>query len=526
MSGEREDVVCGPLQQRLLWGFVGLAPVGAVLVVVGVVIGGGSTAGLVIAGAVVGVVGIGCVHPATARVRADAYGVHSSTVLRRRHVPWGDIADLEVYVQRGRSQDMNRVRVVQNNGRRWRLPLPVGVRDMRYGVEFDTKLAAMRALHRAYGTPRTERAPVISPRAAGHAGAGKPLAVCVLLLIAAAVSASFTPVVNETHQAWRAALPCTSWTPAADRDECLSAEPAVIERTTVGRPKQRSFLYFADDRPLHRLSVSRDGARGFRPGDAVELTFWRHQVRVVTGADYIWRDHFVGTQSPAVLAALFVLGAGYPGAVAANRRRGRRLAADEVLPSVLPFVAVIGGTALWLLPLCYFHPLDMFGSPAPAAWAVAGLLATLVMAAAAWRASTPGEVTKATAGTRAGAAAETVDGSAASDDVFLPARFLEATDYNPHRFGTHIVLGGGRPPAVVPHAGPGRFAAKDIPVARLTVGDVRRLRGGDDETVPRAWHVATLDDAGTPVHLAAAPADLARILRELSAARQPDPQGS
>ncbi|MGO4756137.1 PH domain-containing protein, partial [Streptomyces sp. 2MCAF27] len=99
-------------------------------------------------------------------------------------------------------------------------------------------------------------------------------------------------------------------------------------------------------------------------------------------------------------------------------------------------------------------------------------------------------------------------------EAFLAARFLEHTDYNPHGFGTHIVLGGG-PPAVTPHPGPGRFAAKRIPVERLSVANVRRARGSDGDTVPRSWHIAELDDAGEPVRLAAAPDDLVRIIREL-----------
>jgi hypothetical protein len=98
--------------------------------------------------------------------------------------------------------------------------------------------------------------------------------------------------------------------------------------------------------------------------------------------------------------------------------------------------------------------------------------------------------------------------------VFLAARFLEHTDYNPHGFGTHIVLGDGSP-AVIPHSGPGRFAAKRIPVERLTVKNVRRARGSEDDIVPSSWHIAELDDAGQPVRLAAAPADLTRIIREL-----------
>ncbi|MFE7428775.1 PH domain-containing protein, partial [Streptomyces sp. NPDC057545] len=50
---------------------------------------------------------------------------------------------------------------------------------------------------------------------------------------------------------------------------------------------------------------------------------------------------------------------------------------------------------------------------------------------------------------------------------------------------------------------------------RLTVENVRRARGADGDAIPRSWHVAELDDVGTPVRLAAAPDDLARIVHEL-----------
>ncbi|MFE3637102.1 hypothetical protein [Streptomyces sp. NPDC059168] len=53
----------------------------------------------------------------------------------------------------------------------------------------------------------------------------------------------------------------------------------------------------------------------------------------------------------------------------------------------------------------------------------------------------------------AAAARKTQESS--DEEVFLAARSLESTDYSPHIFGTHIVLGGG-PPAVAPHPGPGR----------------------------------------------------------------------
>jgi hypothetical protein len=58
-------------------------------------------------------------------------------------------------------------------------------------------------------------------------------------------------------------------------------------------------------------------------------------------------------------------------------------------------------------------------------------------------------------------------------------------------------------------------------VERLTVKGVRRQRGDDGDLVPRSWHIAELDDAGRPVRLAAALADLTRIVRALSPAPAP-----
>jgi hypothetical protein len=381
MSGDRE-VVCRPLQPRVLWSVVALGPAGAALAAVRLAHGSGPQDKLFLLGVAAAVVGIVCLHPAGARVSADAYGLHSRTVLRRRHVPWQDIAELRVSQQEGRNYRMRRLNVVPHHGRRRRLPLPVGGGGPRYEAEFDEKLAAMRALHRDHGTPAPGGLPGISRR-----GAARPLALCALLLVAAGVSASFAPVVGSTNRAWKAAVPCTARTPAAERGECLSSIPAVIERTKVGGAKQRSWLYFVDDKPLNRLSVSHDGARGFHPGDRVELTVWRHEVRTVTGAHHVWRDHFVGSQTPAVLAALFVLAAGIPGAEALRRRRGRGVPVGTSLPPTAPFLGAIAGTALWLLPLCFLHPTDPFGSAATIIWSVAGVLATLAMCAWAWRAT-------------------------------------------------------------------------------------------------------------------------------------------
>jgi hypothetical protein len=284
---------------------------------------------------------------------------------------------------------------------------------------------------------------------------------------------------------------------------------AVIERTDPNRPKKISWVYFADNRPYERLMVSREAADGFRAGDKVRLTFWRGDVRAITGSRYVWHEHVQSAGELAALVAAVALAAGYPGALVLLSLRGRRLPDDEVLPSALPFAFALVGTALWLLPLCYLHPTTLFASTATITWAAAGALATVALFTWAWRATRvrpprpvemPTEIPE-------------LDG-----EVFLSARFLDDTDYNPHGFGTHIALGDG-PPAVTP--GPGRFAAHRIPVERLTVRTVRRARGADGDTVPGDWHIAELDDGGRVVRLAAAPDDLALILRELTPVREP-----
>ncbi|MFZ4152506.1 hypothetical protein [Streptomyces pseudogriseolus] len=245
----------------------------------------------------------------------------------------------------------------------------------------------------------------------------------------------------------------------------------------------------------------------------VSLTVWRGEVREVVGEEHVWREHFPAAGEIAVVAALCVLAAGMSGAVVVQRRRGRRLPVDEVLPSSAPFAAAAVGTAVWALPYCYQHPTLVPDTPGDVVWAGLGSLASLAVIVQAWRATrvrTPGLDPATPIGTP-------------QDDeaVFLPARFLDDTDYNPNGFGTHIVLGADGP-AVTPHPGPGRFAARPIPVERLVVRTVRRPRGGDGDIVPRSWNVAELDDGGRRIRLAAAPADLSRILRTFTAAETPD----
>ncbi|MET7444681.1 PH domain-containing protein [Streptomyces sp. NPDC017201] len=512
---DAREVSAHPLRKRAQWCSVALGAAGAGLAGVRAVYAGGLLDVWVAVGLLFALLGIVCLYAATTRVSADAHGLHTRTLLRRRHIPWSGIADLRTYIQYGRNQQVHRVSVLLRDGRTRRLPLPLSASSGDRPA-FDAELDALRAMHRRYGAPESGHVPVISNRAAGR-GTAVPALLCVLLLAGAGLAAWLVPVVGAEKEAWTSAVPCTTGTPPAERAECLSTQHAVIARAEVSRGKQSSWLYFADGRPLERLGVSREGARGFHAGDEVELTVWRHRVRVVTAEHHVWREHFTGAGEAAVIAALCALGAGYPGARLLLHRRGRRLPDDEVLPSALPFAGALAGTAVWLLPFCYVHPMGPAGSPTALVWAAAGAPATLGMFAWAWRATRIRPPGTPAAGTGVPARERREKG-----DVFLAARFLEHTDYNPNGFGTHIVLGDG-PPAVTPHPGPGRFAARRIPVERLSVTGVRRVRGSDGDTVARSWHIAELDDAGEPVRLAAAPADLTRILQELEAGRRTAP---
>ncbi|MCK7625888.1 PH domain-containing protein [Streptomyces sp. RS10V-4] len=507
-----EEVVCRPSRRRVLWSCVGLGAVGVALAAVRAVYGQRLLDVWLGSGVLLAGLGIASLLAVTAEVTADAHGLRVRKLLRRRNVPWQDVADLRVrllHANSSRAPEVRRVSLLLRNGRSMLLPLPQ--EGSGHASDFDATLAALRALHRRYGAPASGHLPVVSYRTAGRGWAGS-LAACVLLLVPAGGIAYSVPDIASYEQAWQAATPCTAGTPAGERAACLTTRPAVVARTEVRPARQRSWLYFAEGRPVPRLAVSDEAAQAFRPGERVELTVWRGEVMRAAGPHHVWRAHVPTARSVLVVAVGLVLAAGYPGARVLLRLRGRRLPDDEVLPSALPFAGALVGTALWLLPLCYVHATDLLDSPVALAWAAVGVLCTVGMVASAWRATgvrPPGGPE--------GAGGEAVAADASADaEVFVAARFLEHTDYNPHHFGTHIVLGGG-PLAVTPHAGPGRFAAKRIPVERLTVTGVRRPRGGDGDGIPSSWHIAELDDAGVPVRLAAAPADLARIIRRLSA---------
>ncbi|WP_145868122.1 PH domain-containing protein [Streptomyces capillispiralis] len=504
---DAREVTCRPRWTRTLWCFAGLGAAGAAAaVVLGVRT---STAAWPALGLLFALAGFAALHRVTARVRADAHGLHSRTLLRRRSVPWSEVADLRLrvkYANTARGEESRRVSALLRDGRGWVLPLPRTWTPRT--EEFDATLSALRELHRRHGAAGTTAEParltVISHRTTGSGWTGS-LALCVLLLAGAGLALRMVPQVGAYEREWESAAPCAAGTSWADHGDCLSTVPAVIERTDPRRPKKTSRLYFTDARPLERLAVSEEAALEFRSGDRVRLTFWRGEVKTIAGDRHVWRDHTPGAGDVVMVAAGLTLGAGYPAARILIRLRGRRRPDGEVLPSALPFAVALVLTALWLLPLCFLHPTAPFASPVTTAWAAAGTLVTIALLTWAWRATR----------FRPPGGPEPLPTERTGDEVFLPARFLEATDYNPRHFGTHIVLGDDGPPAVVPHSGPGRFAARPVPVSRLTLERTRRAGGGDPDTIPRTWHIAELDDAGTPVRLAAAPTDLTRILRAL-----------
>ncbi len=509
------EVTCRTRSKRLPWFFLGAGAAGLILVVARLLITSGPPDGWILTGLLLLPLGVGGGYAAVVRVHADADGLSYRTLLHRRSARWEDIADVRVYLQRGRHSDIHRVEVVTRGGPVWRLPLPVGPSSEGQAA-YDDTVEALRALHRLHGTPESDHLVVITASTAGR-GSGLAAVLCALFLAGAALAAWFAPVVAETKLAWTSAAPCAADSSARDRD-CLTTLSSVIARTEVNKGKGSSYLFFADGRPIDRLAVSREGAQGFEAGNRVELTLWRGQVREVIGDEHVWREHFPAAGEITVVAALCVLAAGMSGAVVVQRRRGRRLPVDELLPSSAPFAGALVGTAVWALPYCYRHPTLVPDTAGDVVWAGLGSLASLALLFRAWHATrvrTPGT----------DLASPTDTASASGDgDVFLPARFLESTDYNPNGFGTHIVLGADGP-AVTPHPGPGRFAARPIPVERLTVRTVRRPRGGDGDLVPRGWDIAELDDGGRQIRLAAAPDHLGRILRTFTNGRAPAPAG-
>ncbi|MER6027333.1 PH domain-containing protein [Streptomyces sp. NPDC001851] len=341
-----------------------------------------ATIGLCLVGAAVW-----SLYLATGWARADAYGLHTWTLLRRRSVPWQEVADLLVRVQTlPRGGENRRVMVALRGGRRLLLPQPSSA---AYGKPaFAERLAALRRMHRRYGTPESTRVRHVTGKSVGSGWVAR-LCACLLLLAAAGTAAWFVPAATAYERAWEKAAPCPAGTSDARAYDCLSTLPAVVSRTDPRGPKQTSWLYFAHGTPTGRLGVSDDAARAFRAGDRVQLTVWHREVMEVAGKRYDWHEHVVTGGSVAVATAVLSLAAGYPAAQVLLRLRGRRHRRpdDEVLPSVLPFAGALAGTAAWLLPLCYLHPTDMAGATGPVTRLALGSLFSVALFALAWRAT-------------------------------------------------------------------------------------------------------------------------------------------
>ncbi|MEU3198628.1 PH domain-containing protein [Streptomyces sp. NPDC006996] len=523
MSDARE-VTCRPRWTGALWILVGLGAAGtAAAVALWAYTGVHAWPAVGVLPALTGLVAL---WKCTARLRADARGLHSRTLLRRRSVPWSEVADLRLrlmYAQLHRSEESRRVSVLLRDGRTWVLPLPRSwTSDAQ---EFDETLEALRALHRRHGPPEATGEPahrtVISAGTTGSGWTGS-LLLCALLPAGAGLSVWAIPSAGAYERDWTAAVPCAAEPGRQDPGDCLTVAPAVIRYTEPQPNRKTSWLYITGARPLERLAVSQEAADAFRPGDRVRLTWWRGEVKAVAGDRHTWRDHTAGVGDLAMVAAGLTLVAGYPAARMLLRVRSRRRPDGEVLPSALPFAAALAVTALWLLPLCYLHPTAPFASPTTTTWTALGTVTTLTLVVRAWRTTRirpPGPL---------GPPGETGEplarpGEPAEGEVFLPPVSWRPPLTTRTTSVPTSSWGGDGPPAVIPHSGPGRFAARPVPVSRLTLQRVRRARGDDPGVIPGDWHVAELDDAGTPVRLAAAPADLTRILRELPARRtRPD----
>lgn len=220
------DLTLNPRNRRALWCSVALGAAGTALAAVRVAYGAGFPDPAAAVGLLLTVLGLVCLYAASARVSADARGLRSRTLLRRRDMPWSDVADLRTYVQYGRNQEIHRVSVLLRDGRTRRLPLPISASSGDRAA-FDAKLDALRALHRRHGSPESSHAPVLTYCTAGR-GSAVSWILCVLLLAGAGLAAWFVPVATSEERAWAASVPCAAGTPSSERGECRSSTSAVI----------------------------------------------------------------------------------------------------------------------------------------------------------------------------------------------------------------------------------------------------------------------------------------------------------
>ncbi|MZE81445.1 PH domain-containing protein [Streptomyces xinghaiensis] len=151
------EVICRSPYRGALGFFLGLGVAGALLAVARAASRGTLLDIWLGIGLFFAVVGSASVRWVTAEVRGDPYGLHIRTLLRRRSVPWRDIADLRIRIRSAdahRHEETRRVGLVLRDGRKRLLRLPYG--GSSSDPEFNAKLDALRALHRRYGAPESD----------------------------------------------------------------------------------------------------------------------------------------------------------------------------------------------------------------------------------------------------------------------------------------------------------------------------------------------------------------------------------
>lgn len=94
---EIREVTCRPPGKRTKLFFVGLGTAGAILAAWRLALRGTLLDAWLGVGLLLVPTGLEALRGVVAGVRADPYGLHIRTLLRRRSVPWRDIADLQVH---------------------------------------------------------------------------------------------------------------------------------------------------------------------------------------------------------------------------------------------------------------------------------------------------------------------------------------------------------------------------------------------------------------------------------------------
>ncbi|MDF6019360.1 hypothetical protein [Streptomyces sp. JH34] len=105
------DLILNPRNRRALWCSVALGAAGTGLAAIRLAYVAGFPDPAAAVGLLLAVLGLVCLYAATARVSAGVHGLRSWTLLRRRSMPWSDVADLRTYIQYGRNQEIHRVSV-------------------------------------------------------------------------------------------------------------------------------------------------------------------------------------------------------------------------------------------------------------------------------------------------------------------------------------------------------------------------------------------------------------------------------